>query len=382
VIIGIQFYALLISSCLIYWLIPKQIIRNYFLSAASLLFIFYFDKYAAVFVTVLSAYTYFFGYLIQKNKGKAIYHRLGVTGLVLILTGFKYLGLLSGIIDRLNQFVSVLPVFKIEFLLLPLGLSYIIFKHISYLTDIYWGINDRGKFIDFVLYSSLFTIFVAGPIERFSRFKIESERENRFLPLNLEESLQRIVYGLFKKFVIADWLGYFVNPVWENQENYSFWIKAAALFGYSIQIYMDFSAYSDIAIGASRAFGFKIMENFNYPYFQSNITQFWRSWHISLSDWIKDYLFFPLSSYFNNRVWQLFFVPLIAMGICGLWHGPAIHFVVWGMCHGFAIFIYQVWVQIKRKNVRLSVLSNKKWFIQASTVFTFVYVTLCWIFFR
>jgi alginate O-acetyltransferase complex protein AlgI len=124
------------------------------------------------------------------------------------------------------------------------------------------------------------------------------------------------------------------------------------------------------------------MENFNYPYFQSNISQFWRSWHISLSDWIRDYLFFPLSSYFNNKVWQLFFVPLIVMGICGLWHGPSLHFAVWGMCHGFGIFIYQVWVQIKRKNVSLAKLSGTTWFTGFSTVFTFVYITLCWILFR
>jgi len=381
-IIGIQFYSLLIISCLVYWLIPKQVIRNYFLSAASILFIFYFDRYAALFVLVLSVYTYIFALLIQNNKGKIFYHRAGVAGLVLVLIAFKYMGLLNGVTGQLNKFISVLPVFKIDFLLLPLGLSYIIFKHISYLTDIYWGINDKGNFINFILYSSLFTIFVAGPIERFTRFKIEAERENKFSPVYVEESFQRIVYGLFKKFVIADWLGYFINPVWINHENYSIWVRAAALFGYSIQIYMDFSAYSDIAIGSSRLFGFKIMENFNYPYFQSNISQFWRCWHISLSEWIRDYLFFPLSSYFNNKVWQLFFVPLIAMGICGLWHGPALHFVLWGMCHGFAIFIYQVWMQIKRRNINLSTLSNKKWFTQVSITFTFVYVTLCWIFFR
>ncbi|MCX6164093.1 MAG: MBOAT family protein, partial [Ignavibacteriae bacterium] len=109
-------------------------------------------------------------------------------------------------------------------------------------------------------------------------------RQNKFSSFYLEESFERIVYGLFKKFVIADWVGFFINPVWSNPENYDFWIRAAALFGYSIQIYMDFSGYSDIAIGASRAYGIKVMENFNYPYFQSNISQFWRSWHISLSD--------------------------------------------------------------------------------------------------
>jgi alginate O-acetyltransferase complex protein AlgI len=381
-IVGIQYYALLAASAVIYWIIPKQIIRNYFLSAVSLLFIYYFDKSSALVVIILTAYSYFFAYLIEKYNGRPTFHRIGITGLVLILVAFKYLGFFGGIISHMNKFISALPVFKIEFLLLPLGISYIVFKHISYLTDIYWKINGRGKLVDFVLYSSLFTIYVAGPIEKFSRFKVEAERENKFSFSFLEESFTRIVYGLFKKFVVADWLGFLIAPVWANPGDYSIWIRGAALLGYSVQIYMDFSAYSDIAIGSSRIYGFKIMENFDYPYFKANISQFWRSWHISLSDWIRDYLFFPLSAIFRNNVWQLFFVPLIAMGICGLWHGPALHFLLWGLCHGFALFVYQVWVRTKRKQPALARLSKTKWFNAASIVFTFLYVTMCWIFFK
>ncbi|MBI5403537.1 MAG: MBOAT family protein [Ignavibacteriae bacterium] len=381
-IVGIEFYTLLATGAVIYWLIPKQIIRNYFLSAASIAFISYFDKYSAIIAVILILYSYMFAVLIEKNKGKRIFHRLGITGLVILLVIFKYLGFLNEVLSSLDNFISSLPVFKIEFVLLPLGISYIIFKHISYLTDVYWGINNKGRFADFLLYSSLFTIYIAGPIERFSRFKIESGRENKFSGVFIEESFKRIVFGLFKKFVVADWLGFFIAPVWENPGNYPAGIKILALFGYSIQIYLDFSAYSDIAIGASRLYGFKIMENFDYPYLKSNIAQFWRSWHISLSDWIRDYLFFPLSPVFKNKTWQIFFVPLIAMGLCGLWHGPAMHFVYWGLCHGFAIFIYQVWVIIKRKNPALNQMSGTKWFNAAGTLFTFVYVSFCWIFFR
>lgn len=381
-IVGIEYYTLLAAGAVIYWLIPKQLIRNYFLSAASIAFISYFDKYSAIIAVVLTLYSYLLAGLIEKNKGKPIYHRLGITGLVILLVIFKYLGFLNEVISNFYSFLSSLPVFRIESVLLPLGISYIIFKHISYLTDVYWGINNKGRFQDFLLYSSLFTIYIAGPIERFSRFKIEAGGEKEFSGVFIEESFKRIVYGLFKKFVVADWLGFIIAPVWENPGNYSVGIKILALFGYSIQIYMDFSAYSDIAIGASRLYGLKIMENFDYPYLKSNIAQFWRSWHISLSDWIRDYLFFPLSSVFKNKTWQIFFVPLIAMGLCGLWHGPALHFIYWGFCHGFAIFIYQVWVIIKRKNPALSRMSDTKWFNAAGTLFTFVYVSFCWIFFR
>ncbi|MCX6164092.1 MAG: hypothetical protein NTU73_04405, partial [Ignavibacteriae bacterium] len=162
-VIGIQYYILLILSCIIYWVIPKQNIRNYFLSISSLLFIYYFDKYALVVVVILTIYSYLFAHLIEKKNNKKLFHKLSIIGLILILIGFKYLGFLSGILNNLSGFVSSLPKFKIEFLLLPLGLSYVIFKHISYLTDIYWGINNKGRFVDFVLFSSLFTIFIAGP---------------------------------------------------------------------------------------------------------------------------------------------------------------------------------------------------------------------------
>ncbi len=381
-IIGLQYYALLIAAALIYWLIPKQSVRNYFLAVSSLLFIYYFDKASALITIILSVYSYSFAYTIEKNRGRRLYHRISIVGLVLLLAAFKYLGFLSGIISQFNSFTGFLPVFKIEFLFLPLGLSYIIFKHISYLTDVHWKINDRGRFGDFLLYSSLFTIFVAGPIERFSRFKTEAERDNKFSFSFLDEGFTRIVYGLFKKFVVADWLGYFIAPVWAEQENFSTGFKFLALLGYSIQIYMDFSAYSDIAIGSSKMFGIKIMENFDYPYLKQNISQFWRGWHISLSDWIRDYLFFPLSGVFRNKTWQLFFVPLIAMGICGLWHGAETHFLVWGLCHGFALFVYQVWVSAKRKHKALAGISKTPWFSAFSVAFTFLYVSFCWIFFK
>ncbi|MCE1165365.1 MAG: hypothetical protein LWX07_08200 [Bacteroidetes bacterium] len=381
-IISIQYYSFLAASAVIYWLIPRQKARNYFLSAASLLFIFYFDKFAGIMAAALSVYTYSFAYLIEKHRDKTVIHKISITGLVLVLAAFKYLGLFSNITARIHEFIYAFPYIKIEFILIPLGISYIVFKHISYLTDIHWKINGRGSFIDFFLYSSLFTIFVAGPIERFSRFKIEAERDNEFSFSLLEVAFTRIVYGVFKKFVVADWLGYFTAPVWANPGEYSFGIKALALLGYSVQIYMDFSAYSDIAIGASKVYGFKIMENFDYPYFKPNISRFWRGWHISLSDWIRDYLFFPMSRAFENRVWQIFFVPLIAMGICGLWHGPAAHFLLWGFCHGFALFVFQVWSAAKRKNPSLAKMSKTKWFGAVSTVFTFLYVTACWLMFK
>jgi len=381
-IFDIKFFLLLAISSAIYWQIPRQNIRNLFLSVISLGFIYYLDKYALIVVIFLTVYTYAFGFLIETKDKRGLYHKFGIIGLILALIIFKYLGLLSNTFNGIIEFFGQLPVIKIEKILLPLGLSYIIFKYISYLTDIYWRIVKKGTFAEFLLYGSLFTIFFAGPIERFEKFKPQIETEGlKFKSEYLKYSFDRIVYGLFKKFVIADWIAYLINPILKSTNENSIEIKILALFGYSIQIYMDFSGYSDIAIGSSKLFGITIMENFNYPYLKQNISQFWRSWHISLSDWIRDYIFMPLSRYSNNKVWFYFFVPLISMGICGIWHGASFGFLVWGLWHGLGISIFQIYSYMEKRNKRLKNISKVILIKPVSILITFVFVTAGWIFF-
>lgn len=383
-LISFQFFIALILSLFIYRIIPNQLIRNIFISVVSLIFVWSYDNTAALIIVVLSIYSFIFGYFIERNSKKSLLHFLSVLGLIIILAIFKYLGFLINTFNSIASFTVLLPEFKFEKLLLPLGLSYIILKHISYLTDIKWGINKAGKFDEFLFYSSFFTIYFAGPIERFERFQKELTKYNlsKFDYNNIEEGFKRIVFGIFKKAVIADWLGYFIAPVFQDSMNHSFLYKSLALFGYSLQIYFDFSGYSDIAIGSSNLFGIKIMENFNNPYLKNNISQFWQNWHISLSSWIKDYLFFPLSRKNDNKIWILILVPLIAMSLCGLWHGPSWHFVLWGAYHGAGISVFQLYTQLKRKNKLMFAFTNKPWFNVVSIIITFVFVTIGWKFFR
>ena len=268
-------------------------------------------------------------------------------------------------------------------MLLPLGLSYITFKLISYLTDIHWKVITPGSFLEVLCYSSLFTIFVAGPIERFSAFAPQIRQPaSRWSSEYAEAAAQRIAVGLFKKLVIADWIGYFTQPVWANPASYGWGIYALALLGYSLQIYLDFAGYSDLAIGSSKLFGLTIMENFDWPYLQPNISLFWRHWHISLSSWIRDYLFFPLGGMSRADVWNLFAVPLIAMGLCGLWHGPAWHFALWGIWIGLGISAGQLWNRQKRFHPALKALADSRAFTLLSTLGTFLFVTIGWIWFR
>jgi D-alanyl-lipoteichoic acid acyltransferase DltB (MBOAT superfamily) len=377
-ITSLYFFPFLVCCIVIYWSLPTQILRTVFLSAVSLIFVGYYDLNASILIILLTAYAYLFSYLISKGKNKSLIHKISVAGFLLILIISKYLGLLTDTFNNITAFFNLLPELNMEKILPPLGISYITFKLISYLTDVYWRVTEKGKFIDVLCYTSLFTIYTAGPIERFERFNPQTTEKRKLLPDDVETGVKRIIYGLFKKLVIADWIGYFIAPVLQNQEKYSTAIRALALFGFSIEIYTDFAGYSDIAIGSSRLFGFKIMENFDKPYFQSSITKFWRHWHISLSDWIRDYIFFPLSGFSQRKIWLLFFVPVISMALCGLWHSASWNFMIWGIWHGAGISVYQIFHYYKKKNKISFKFENTVLFKHVSIVFTFIFVTIGW----
>lgn len=381
--VSFKFFGLLIGVLVPYWAIPKQTIRNVILILASFSYLYLVDPKSVIVVVSLSVFSYLAGLLIKRYPDRAIIHTLGVISVLGVLILFKYLGFLVGAINSLDAFIKGFPQFNIAKLILPLGISYIAFKHVSYLTDIKWGLVKPGRFFDFLLYSSLFTIFVAGPIERFERFKPQVERNKiPFAWADFEYGFMRIVFGMFKKLVIADWLGFFINPIWHAPHHYSQWIRLLALVGYSFQIYFDFAGYSDMAIGSSRLFGIRIMENFANPYLAPNISQFWRRWHISLSDWIRDYLFFPLSGLSSSKIWLIFFVPVIAMALCGLWHGAAWTFIFWGIWHGLGLVAYQIWSNTKRKNKALAKATKSPWFLYAGIIMNFCFVTLGWWWFR
>jgi D-alanyl-lipoteichoic acid acyltransferase DltB (MBOAT superfamily) len=383
VIISALFFGYLAAGACVYWLLRGRDIRALFLSALSFGYITLQDFRAAILTLVLTAISYLFAWLIESRPHRAAYHRSGVVVILLVLVVSKYLGALAGTVNEFFAAVHAGSPVHFEHILLPLGISYITFKHISYLTDVYWNLTTRGRFIDFLAYSSLFTIFVAGPIERFETFRPQIERaDSGFSITYLEEAFTRIVYGLFKKTVVADWIGYAISHALPGPTGRSTGWEIVALLGYSIQIYMDFSGYSDIAIGSSRLFGFTIMENFNWPYVQPNISEFWKSWHISLSRWIRDYVFFPLSRVGSGKVWTLVLVPVISMVLCGLWHGADAHFLLWGAWHGAGLAVFQMWVRMKKRNRPLAQLAGRRWFNVLSVVATFSFVTLGWVWFR
>ncbi len=233
-------------------------------------------------------------------------------------------------------------------LLLPVGISFYTFQTLSYTIDVYRGrLAPTNSFLKFALFVSFFPQLVAGPIVRASHFLPQLERETRFDDRGAQAGLGRILGGLFKKICIADVLGVtLVDPVFSDPSACGSWTLVLAMYGYAMQIYYDFSAYSDIAIGAGRMLGFDLPINFNRPYLATSMRDFWRRWHISLSTWFRDYLYIPLGggcpapSGGGGRMattWKVARNLAIVMLLGGLWHGAAWGFVVWGAVHGLLL---------------------------------------------
>ncbi len=305
-------------------------LKNAFLVVASLLFYSYSEPINVLLMIAVIIFTYAFALYC---KGKRWIVALGVAGNIILLAIFKYTDL---IITSLNYIFSLqIPQSNIA---LPIGISFFIFQAISYLIDVYRGDVERSKpLLNVVLYISFFPQLIAGPIVRYS--DVEKQIKSRSATTSdMCKGIRHFCVGLAKKVLIADVLASSVDAIYAQSPEhigfYSSWI--AAVF-YCLQIYFDFSGYSDMAIGMAQMFGFKYRENFNYPYISTSVKEFWRRWHISLSTWFREYLYIPLG---GNRCSKVRCVSnkIIVFLLCGIWHG-SFTFVIWGLLHGCALLL-------------------------------------------
>jgi D-alanyl-lipoteichoic acid acyltransferase DltB (MBOAT superfamily) len=237
--------------------------------------------------------------------------------------------------------------FDVSVILLPVGISFYTFQTISYTVDIYRGKVDPVKHIlDFGFYVSFFPQLVAGPIVRASEFVPQLYKRYHLSQREFSYALFLILKGLFKKIFIGDYLAvHFIDRVFSNPAGFSGFENLMALFGYSLQVYVDFSGYTDIAIGVALLLGFRLPKNFNSPYKATNVGNFWKRWHISLSSWLKDYLYIPLGGNRKGRVMTDVNL-MITMLLGGLWHGASWQFMVWGGLNGLGIVVYKLWKKI------------------------------------
>lgn len=324
---------------IIYYLIPNKY-KNIVLLISSFIFYFYGEP-KNIYIMILSILaTYIFGILIDKYK-KTKYSKI-----FLILSIFINIGLLiyfkyaDFIIKNVNLWLSN----KIDLIhvILPIGISFYTFQLISYIVDVYRGeAKVQKNIIKLATYISLFPQLIAGPIVRYTT--IENQLENREYNMkNFSIGVRTFIIGLGKKVMIANVMGNLINIFLVSDEKsvLFYWLYAIALM---IQIYFDFSGYSDMAIGLGKMLGFDFPENFNYPYIATSITDFWRRWHISLSSWFRDYIYIPLG---GNRVSKLKWIRniIIVWMLTGLWHGAEWNFVIWGLYFGVLLIIEKVFL--------------------------------------
>lgn len=325
-------YYFLVVLLLVYFFSPKKY-RNFILLVFSLLFYFLGEPKYIVILILSGVLNYFFGNMVLLKHKKFFLVVACIYNIGLLLF-FKYTDFfITNINSLLGSNISLLYIVK------PIGISFFTFQALSYVIDIYNGKSKpANSLIDFMTYLSLFPQLVAGPIVRYNDvFKELVSREVNYD--NFSYGVSRFIIGLSKKVLLANVLGEFVGNL-VDVNFLSSWLKPIL---FTLQIYFDFSGYSDMAIGLGKMFGFSFLENFNYPLISSSITDFWRRWHISLSSWFRDYVYIPLG---GNRVSKFKWIRniMIVWFLTGFWHGASWNFIIWGMYFGFILLIEKLYI--------------------------------------
>ena len=322
-------------------LIRNRTLSNFIIFMFSLLFYYVNANQFIFFILLVSLSAYIVGLIIEKSKYKKIIMFSFLSFLILNLAYFKYLNFAISIINRIASLeIGIINI------ILPLGISFYTFQIYSYIYDVYIGkIKAEKNILNFFLYSTLFTTITSGPIVLYA--DIQENIVNRTCDLNkITHGLRRFFLGLIKKILISNQLYVIVNLILTNNDgNISMFVAWVGLLTIGLQIYFDFSSYSDMSIGICQALGLNIKENFNYPYVSKTVSEFWRRWHISLGNWFKEYIYFPLG---GNRVStkKLIFNLFVVWFLTGLWHGASFNFILWGM-YFFVILVFEKFVLSK-----------------------------------
>lgn len=338
---SVSFLYYFLPITLILYFVSKDKYKNIILLLASLFFYFYGEPKYTVLMLISAFSAYIHGILIEKFREKGYSKLFLISGLVVslgILIVFKYMDF---IIKNIN-YISNSNI-KLLRLVLPIGISFYTFQGLSYIVDVYKkDAKVCRSFVDFATYVCLFPQLIAGPIVRYTT--IEDELKNRTHSFDkFAYGVNRFVVGLAKKVILANNLGMLVDIMTKSNEKsvLSYWM--VAIF-FSLQIYYDFSGYSDMAIGLGRMFGFDFLENFNYPFISKSIKEFWRRWHISLSSFFRDYVYIPLGGNRVSRVRWIFNL-LIVWSLTGLWHGDSWNFILWGLYFALLLIIENLFLQ-------------------------------------
>jgi len=337
---------------------------------------------------LVTTITYLTGIWIDRNENartRGYYLWGGISANILTLIALKYLPFLTQNLNIILDWILPGITIPVSKSIIAIGVSYFVFQAISYLVDIYLEIEKPERnFGNFALYMSFFPKLLQGPIERCGNLLPQFKQTYVFNYESVRSGLLLFALGLMKKVVIADRLALMVNPVFDNVRGYDGFPLLLASYYYAVQIYFDFSGYTDMALGTAMLFNINLTQNFNNPYFATSIADFWRRWHISFSSWILDYIFKPLQMNWRNwGSWGTAGALLVTFTVSGLWHGASWGFVIWGALHG-VYMVCAVWYKpVQKKIYSLLKLSSKYWLVKLLRgVFIFNLVSFAWIFFR
>jgi D-alanyl-lipoteichoic acid acyltransferase DltB (MBOAT superfamily) len=376
---SLVFSLFLITTAVVYYLLPLKL-RLWWLLIASLYFYTYATPYYTLLISFLIISDYFSARQIEKNSNntRGIWFGVGLSLNLLTLLVFKYFDFFVG---NLNQIFG----FSLPLLhwLLPLGLSFHVFQSLAYLIEVHRGTAPAEKrFQIYALSSLFFPLVVSGPIERPGHLLPQLQAPVSFRNENLTLGLERILFGLFKKLVIADNLALAVNHIYSPlpaADGPSLWL---AVLLYTLQLYADFSAYTDIAIGVARLFGIELLENFDRPLTARSIAEFWRRWHITLSTWLRDYVYYPLALRGRKSPTKLYAVTLLTFALIGIWHGANWTYLLFGLTHGLYVVIGSISESPRRRLAQFLRWQNSKLRAYWQQLVTLLLVSLSLIFFR
>ncbi len=378
---------------LLYWFVFKsKRWQNLLVVVASYVFYSWWDWRFLLLIVFTSLCSYASGLLLEQYEGRrGIQKTISAANIVInlaILGFFKYYNFF---VDSLSSLMSGVFGYELGWvtlkIILPVGISFYTFQALSYSIDVYkHSIKATHDPIEFFAYISFFPQLVAGPIERATNLLPQFQKERRFDYAKSVDGLRQMLWGFFKKLVVADNCAAIVNQYWGQYQELSGLMLLILGILFTFQIYCDFSGYSDIAIGCARLFGIDLMRNFNFPYFSRSIPEFWRRWHISLTTWFRDYIYFPLGGSRCSK-WKTIRNVFIVWGVSGLWHGANWTFVCWGLYHAVILNIYNILgINTKRQDEpKIVGWGRHFWFNYkdfARIPLTFVLAVFGWIIFR
>lgn len=374
---SINYFLFLPAVLVLFWISPKRLRPALLLLASYFFYMSWLPIYGLLlfFLTVIN---YFIGFTIEKFRSSA--KPIFILGIAINLGTLGFFKYTNFFLQSANDFLHT-KYFPAANIILPLGISFFAFEFIHYISDVYKGDKCIKNPIHFGLFAAFFPSQIAGPIKRYQDFMHQLVDEKQFQAPKFRKGLELLLQGLFKKVALSDNLSPLVGMGFDKITAIGTLDTWIAVIAFTLQIYFDFSGYTDMGRGSAMMLGFDLPDNFNFPYMASSLSDFWKRWHISLSSWLRDYLYIPLGGGRTSR-WRKHFNLMVTMLLGGLWHGAAWHFVAWGGLHGAGLVVNHEYDAVAKRSTMLTKWHQSTIGQVCAALTTLFVVVVGWVFFR